>query len=55
LSNGLKAAGIEAAMVIDILAQTEIDGMRRGETLSLAEFAAIANVWTSKQKKTGAT
>jgi len=55
LANGLKAAGIDAASVIDILAEASIDGKRRGETLSLAEFGAIANAWTTKQQKTGAT
>lgn len=44
LANALKAAGIDAATV---LAAAGIDGSRRGETLSLAEFAAVANAWSA--------
>ncbi len=43
LANALKAAGIEAA----VLAAAGVDGGRRGETLSLAEFAAVANAWVA--------
>ncbi len=44
LANALKAAGIDAAAV---LAAAGVDGGRRGETLSLAEFAALANAWVA--------
>lgn len=44
LANALKAAGIDAAAV---LAAAGVDGGRRGETLSLAEFAAVANAWVA--------
>jgi len=42
LANALKAAGIDAAAV---LAAAGVDGGRRGETLSLAEFAAVTNAY----------
>ncbi len=44
LANALKAAGL-AAEAAAVLAAAGIDGNRRGETLSLAEFAAVANAW----------
>ncbi|CVK18974.1 MULTISPECIES: 16S rRNA (adenine(1518)-N(6)/adenine(1519)-N(6))-dimethyltransferase RsmA [Sporomusa] len=46
LANGLKANGLDKAAVEKVLAQAGIDGTRRGEQLSLDEFAAIANAWT---------
>jgi 16S rRNA (adenine1518-N6/adenine1519-N6)-dimethyltransferase len=49
LANNLKAAGIVDQDVKDILAEAGIDGMRRGETLSLAEFAAIADAWSKSE------
>lgn len=45
LTNNLKGAGIPVAEVQAILETTGIDGTRRGETLSLQEFALIANAW----------
>ena len=45
LSNSLKAAGIGGEVCQSILTEAGIDGMRRGETLSLEEFAAVANAW----------
>lgn len=45
LANNLKGAGIPADKVQLILETANIDGSRRGETLSLDEFAAIANAW----------
>lgn len=44
-SNTLKAAGIEPELIARMLDKAGIDGVRRGETLSLAEFAAVANAW----------
>lgn len=44
-ANALKAAGLSAAASQTILARAGIDGQRRGETLSLAEFAAVAEAW----------
>jgi 16S rRNA (adenine1518-N6/adenine1519-N6)-dimethyltransferase len=46
LGNSLKGGSLEEATVAAMLEQTGIDGKRRGETLSLAEFAALANVYT---------
>ena len=42
LSNSLKGSGFTAEMVAGMLDQTGIDGGRRGETLSLDEFALLA-------------
>lgn len=46
LANGLKAAGLNKDDLEQVLTQAGIDGSRRGEQLSLDEFAAIANAWT---------
>ena len=46
LANNLKNVGIADQDVKDILTEAGIDGTRRGETLSLAEFAAIADAWS---------
>lgn len=43
--NALKATGLESDAVRDLLDQAGIDGSRRGETLSLQEFADVANAW----------
>lgn len=48
LANGLKAAGLPPAAAAEVLAAAGIDGTRRGETLSLAEFAAVADAWTKR-------
>jgi hypothetical protein len=45
LSNTLKTTGVPAETLKVILDAAGIDGERRGETLSLDEFAALANVW----------
>lgn len=46
LANGLKSAGLSKEELEQVLTQAQIDGGRRGEQLSLAEFAAIANAWS---------
>ena len=46
LANGLKAAGLSKEDMQQVLNQAGVDGGRRGEQLSLDEFAAIANAWT---------
>lgn len=46
LANALKAAGLIKEELEQVLTQARIDGGRRGEQLSLEEFAAIANAWT---------
>jgi 16S rRNA (adenine1518-N6/adenine1519-N6)-dimethyltransferase len=45
LLNTLKTTGVPAEALKVILDAAGIDGTRRGETLSLDEFAALANVW----------
>jgi len=45
LSNTLKTSGVPAETLKVILAAAGIDGNRRGETLSIDEFAALANAW----------
>lgn len=49
LANALKAAGIPAPEVVGTLAAAGVDGGRRGETLSLVEFAAVANAWVNSR------
>lgn len=49
LSNALKSSGLLADEVSEALLAAGIDGSRRGETLSLDEFAAIANAISSKE------
>lgn len=45
LSNALKLTGMGKELIEKVLIQAKVDGQRRGETLSLDEFAAIANAW----------
>ncbi len=45
LQNALQSAGLTKEQVQYILAAAEIDGIRRGETCSLAEFGRIADAW----------
>lgn len=45
LANALKTTGVPAENVKAILETAGIDGARRGETLSLDEFATLANAW----------
>ena len=45
LSNTLKTTGVPAETVKLILANAGIDGNRRGETLTMEEFATLANAW----------
>ncbi|HWR38817.1 MAG TPA: 16S rRNA (adenine(1518)-N(6)/adenine(1519)-N(6))-dimethyltransferase RsmA [Patescibacteria group bacterium] len=51
LANALKTTGVDRETLSTVLEQAGIDGQRRGEQLSLAEFAAIANVWPGASKK----
>ncbi len=46
LSNSLKVTGQPAEVVKQALTMANIDGTRRGETLSLQEFADLANAFT---------
>lgn len=45
LLNTLKITGVPVETLKIILEKAGIDGTRRGETLSLDEFAALSNVW----------
>lgn len=45
LSNTLKTTGVPAETLKVILANAGIDGTRRGETLTMEEFATLANAW----------
>lgn len=45
-ANTLKAAGISKEEREQILQNSGIDGSRRGETMSLKEFAQVADAWT---------
>ena len=45
LSNALKNTGMSKEQIANVLEAASIDGKRRGETLSLQEFADIANYW----------
>ena len=49
LQNSLKAAGLETEAATAVLAAAGIDGRRRGETLSLPEFASLADAWTLRK------
>ena len=48
-ANTLAAAGLSKELTSSILAQAGIDGQRRGETLSLEEFALVANCWVKNR------
>lgn len=43
LNNALKTLNMDAALLQEALAQVSINGTRRGETLSVAEFVALSN------------
>ena len=43
LNNALKNTGVSVEIIQSVLAEKQIDGTRRGETLSLDEFAQIAD------------
>ncbi|WP_371376297.1 16S rRNA (adenine(1518)-N(6)/adenine(1519)-N(6))-dimethyltransferase RsmA [Sporomusa aerivorans] len=46
LANALKAGGLGKDALDQVLGQAGVDGIRRGEQLSLEEFAAVANAWS---------
>ncbi len=48
LNNSLKNMGVDGAAVKAWLARAGVDGTRRAETLSLEEFASLANTWIVK-------
>ena len=46
-SNTLKSAGLSKEQIAGILEASHIDGSRRGETMSLQEFADVADAWSN--------
>lgn len=44
LNNALKSIGVDKTIIADVLAQAGIETTRRGETLTMEEFAAISNI-----------
>ena len=46
-SNTMKTTGLSKDRIEELLAKANIDGQRRGETLTLQEFADVANAWSS--------
>lgn len=51
-SNTLKSAGLSKEQVAGILEASHIDGSRRGETMSLQEFADVADAWSRMAAET---
>jgi 16S rRNA (adenine1518-N6/adenine1519-N6)-dimethyltransferase len=49
LANSLKTGGFSPQDIAGMLSKAGIDGVRRGETLTLDEFAALANAWTTRE------
>lgn len=43
LNNALKSMGIDKSIIADVLAKSNIDATRRGETLTMDEFATLSN------------
>ena len=48
-ANALKNTGMSKEQIVQVLEKSGIDGKRRGETLSLQEFADVANAWDALQ------
>ena len=46
-ANTMKTTGLSKDRIEELLAKANIDGQRRGETLTLQEFADVANAWAS--------
>lgn len=51
LSNSLRSGGFTSETIHAMLEAAGVDGKRRGETLSLEEFAALANAYIAISKK----
>ena len=43
LNNALKSMGVDKSIIADVLAKANIDATRRGETLTMDEFATLSN------------
>ena len=46
-ANTMKTTGLSKDRIEELLAKTNIDGQRRGETFTLQEFANVANAWAA--------
>lgn len=44
LNNALKSMGVDKNIIVDVLDKAGIEATRRGETLTMEEFGAIANI-----------
>lgn len=44
LNNALKSMGVDKSLIADVLTKAKIETTRRGETLTMEEFATIANI-----------
>lgn len=49
LANSLRGSGIPTELVASILDRTNLDGKRRGETLSMEEFAALCRAYCTER------
>ena len=52
LANSLRGGGLPDEAVSAMLKETGIDGTRRGETLTLEEFAALSRIYGRMKEET---
>ena len=51
LNNALKSMGVDKNIIADVLDKAGIEATRRGETLTMEEFGAIANILAQMAKQ----
>lgn len=51
LNNALKSMGVDKTLIASLLAKANVEATRRGETLTMDEFAAIANALAKTEEK----
>ena len=51
LNNALKSIGVDKNIIVDVLDKAGIEATRRGETLTMEEFGAIANILVQMAKQ----
>lgn len=51
LNNALKSMGVDKNIIADVLDKAGIEATRRGETLTMEEFGAIANILVQMAKQ----
>lgn len=51
LNNALKSMGVDKSIIADVLDKAGIEATRRGETLTMEEFGAIANILAQMAKQ----